>query len=63
MRPLITEITTQHTPSTLAASLRAEPGVVVLRSGMPDSPQSRYSFVTARPFLTFRSFGSRCELR
>ena len=63
MRPLITEIATQHTASTLAASLRNEPGVVLLRSGMPDSPQSRYSFVTARPFLTFRSFGSRCELR
>jgi len=63
MRPLITEITTQHTPATLAVALQAEPGVVVLRSGMPDSPQSRYSFVTARPFLTFRSFGSRCELR
>jgi len=63
MRPLITEISTQHTPSSLAASLRVEPGVVLLRSGMADSPQSRYSFVTARPFLTFRSFGSRCELR
>jgi hypothetical protein len=27
-----------------------------------DSPQARYSFVTARPFLTFRSFGSRCKI-
>src|SRR5439155_12239196 len=24
-------------------------------------PQARYSFVAARPFLTFRSVGSRCE--
>ncbi|HEY1173118.1 MAG TPA: aminodeoxychorismate synthase component I [Verrucomicrobiae bacterium] len=63
MRPLITEITTQHTPASLAASLCHEPGVVLLRSGMPDSSQSRYSFVTAKPFLTFRSYGSRCELR
>src|SRR5262249_42872235 len=23
--------------------------------------QARYSYITARPFLTFRSFGSRCE--
>src|SRR5436189_709180 len=28
---------------------------------MFDSPQAHYSFVTARPFSTFRSFGSRCE--
>src|SRR5204863_4267319 len=27
-----------------------------------DSPQARYSYVAARPFLTFRSFGARCEL-
>src|SRR5262249_28052649 len=38
------------------------PGVVLLRSGLFDSPQSRYSFVSARPMLTFRSTGSRCEL-
>lgn len=63
MRPLITEITTQHTPESLAAQLSTEAGLVLLRSGMPDAPQSRYSFVSARPFLTFRSFGSRCELR
>ena len=29
---------------------------------MFESAQSRYSFVAARPFLTFRSFGSRCEI-
>jgi para-aminobenzoate synthetase component 1 len=27
----------------------------------PDSSPARYSLVTAEPFLTFRSFGSRCE--
>ena len=37
--------------------------VVLLRSALFDSAQARYSFVTARPFFTFRSFGSRCELR
>jgi len=62
MRPLIQEITTAHTPESLAEQLRGLPGMVLLRSGTFDSPQARYSFVTARPFLTFRSFGSRCEI-
>jgi para-aminobenzoate synthetase component I len=44
--------------------LRSLPGQdPVAASGLFDSPQARYSFVAARPFLTFRSFGSRCELR
>ncbi len=62
MRPLIQEVTTSHTPESLVEQLRGEPGVVLLRSALFDSPQARYSFVTARPFLTLRSFGSRCEL-
>jgi para-aminobenzoate synthetase component 1 len=36
--------------------------VVLLRSALFDSSPARYSFVTARPFLTLRAFGSRCEL-
>src|SRR5439155_12625380 len=36
---------------------------VLLRSSLSGSQQARYSFVAACPFLTFRSFGSRCELR
>jgi para-aminobenzoate synthetase component 1 len=62
MRPLICEIQTLHSPETLVEHLRGEPGVVVLRSGLFDSPQARYSFVTARPFLTFQSSGSLCEI-
>jgi len=62
MRPLIQEIDTPHTPESLVAQLQGEPGVVLLRSALFDSPQARYSFVAARPFLTFRSSGSRCEL-
>lgn len=61
-RPIIREIETQHSPESLAAVLCGEPGLVVLRSRVLDSPQARYSFVAARPFSTFRSFGSRCEL-
>lgn len=62
MRPIIHEISTQQTPEELVEQLRGEPGVVLLRSALFDSSQARYSFVAARPFLTFRSFGSRCEL-
>lgn len=60
MPPLIEPIATAHTPETLLASLAGEPGVVVLRSRHFESPQARYSLVAARPFLTFRSSGSRC---
>src|SRR3982074_847590 len=62
MRPLIHEITTRHTPESLVEQLHGEPGIVLLRSALFDSPQARYSFVAARPFLAFRSFGSRCEI-
>ena len=63
MRSLIHEIATQHPPEALTEQLRGEPGLVLLSSGACDWPQTRYSFVAARPFLTFRSFGSRCELQ
>ena len=53
---------TAHTPASLVERLRGERGVVLLRSALFESTQARYSFVTARPFLTFRSFGSRCEI-
>jgi para-aminobenzoate synthetase component 1 len=63
MRPFLEAIETQHTPESLVDRLQGVFGVVLLRSALFDSPQARYSFVTARPFLTFRAFGSRCELR
>jgi len=62
MRPLSQEIQTAHTPESLVESLGGAAGVVLLRSAMFDSPHARYSFVTAEPFLTFRSSGSRCEV-
>lgn len=62
MHPLIQEIQTTHTPDSLAESLRGEPGLVLLRTSSFDSPSARYSYVTANPFLTFRSSGSRCEI-
>src|ERR1039457_3351158 len=62
MRPLIQEIPTAHTPESLVANLRGEAGIVLLRTTQFDSPSARYSFVAANPFLTFRSFGSRCAV-
>ncbi|HEY5346085.1 MAG TPA: aminodeoxychorismate synthase component I [Verrucomicrobiae bacterium] len=65
MRPLIQEIQTTHTPESLVEQLRiADCGlrIVLLRSNSFDAAQARYSFVVANPFLTFQSFGSRCEI-
>ncbi len=62
MHPLIQEIASAHTPESLFERLRDETGVVLLRSALFDARQARYSFVTAHPFLAFRSFGSRCEI-
>src|SRR5215472_8171227 len=66
MHPLIREIATAHTPESLVEQLQPAVGgsrnVVLLRTSSFDSPAARYSFVAANPFLTFRSFGSRCEV-
>jgi len=59
----IRPIQTEHTPESLVERLRGEPGVVLLRSALHDPAQARYSFVTARPFLTFTSSGTRSEIR
>ncbi len=61
MRSLIQSVPSQQTPESLARRLELEPGLVVLRTGMFEVPSARYSFVTARPILRFRSSGSRCE--
>ena len=62
MRPLIQEIPTAHTPESLVENLSEQAGVILLRTTQFDSPAARYSFVVANPFLTFRAFGSRCEI-
>ena len=62
MRPLIQEIQTAHSPESLVEGLRGELGLVLLRTSSFDSPSARYSFVAAKPFLVFRSYGSRCEI-
>ena len=63
MRPLIQEIATAHSPESLVENLRGEGGVILLRSSSFDAAQARYSFIAINPFLTFRSFGSRCEIQ
>lgn len=62
MRTLLCEIPGAGTPERLVERLNAQPGVVLLRSAQTGGAQGRYSFVAARPFLVFRSFGSRCEI-
>ena len=59
--PLIQEIETQHTPESLTGQLHTEPGTILLRSGTMEHGE-RFSFVAARPFLRFQSYGSRCEI-
>jgi para-aminobenzoate synthetase component 1 len=65
----IHEIPTSHSPESLLSRLRNERGTLLLRSAsVPDAmaagsghaASGRYSFLTARPFLTFRSAGLRC---
>lgn len=62
MPPVVQAFMTDIAPEGLAARFVGEPGLVLLRGGLPDATQSRYSFVAARPFLVFRAFGSRCEI-
>ncbi len=62
MRPLVEEVVSSQAPESLVEKLGARGGVVLLRSALADSSRGRYSLVTARPFLTFRSFGARAVL-
>jgi len=62
VHPLIHEASDAHTPESLVEAIDGEAGIVLLRSGLFDPRQGRYSYVTARPFLRFRCWGSRCEL-
>ena len=48
MRPLLQEVVSAHSPETLVDGIRGEPGIVLLRSALFESPQARYSFVAAR---------------
>jgi para-aminobenzoate synthetase component 1 len=58
----VEEMATAHTPESLAERLAGERWLTLLRSALYDAQQARYSLLTARPLLVFRSFGSRCEV-
>jgi len=62
MHTLIEEIACSASPDSIANQLQDEPGLVLLRSSFFESHQARYSFLAVRPFLRFRSFGSRGEI-
>jgi para-aminobenzoate synthetase component I len=62
MRSLVIEQKHWTVPESLLDPLRDVSGVMLLRSGTFDPVQGRYSLLVARPFLTFRAFGTRCEL-
>lgn len=59
---IVTSTSETPSPETLVSLLAGEPGVVLLRSHPGNFSHARFSFVAARPFLTFRSHGSRCEI-
>jgi para-aminobenzoate synthetase component 1 len=62
MHPIVQEVSSGHTPESLALCLADAPGLVILRSGFFQGSQARYSFVAAKPFLTFCSEGTRCVI-
>lgn len=64
LNPILKEVTGCGSPESILARLGAvpPPGTVLLRSNLFQSSQARYSFIAAKPFLTFRSFGSRCVI-
>ncbi len=59
---LLRELKRWPAPESLLEPLQGEPGTVLLRSALPEAPGARYSFLTSRPFLRVRCFGSRFEL-
>ena len=60
---MIRRVQTAHSPETLVRELVGTTGTILLRSGDPGRGLGRYSLVAAWPFLSFRSWGARCELR
>lgn len=58
--PIVEEVGSAASPEAVVASIGAARGVQLLRSNYFQTAQARYSFVVARPFLTFQSLGSHC---
>ena len=62
MRAIVETLDLFPAPETMAAELRGAEGTVLLRTGLFNVPEARYSFLVANPFLSFRSYGARCVL-
>lgn len=62
MTAMVLEVQTEHTPESLAFSVREERGVVLLRSGLGGTPCGRFSYLAANPFLAVHVWGSRCRI-
>lgn len=63
MRTIIHKVRTWRCPDAVSEQLETESGLVLLKTGTLDFPSARYSFLTARPFLTLRVLDERCEIR
>jgi len=61
-RPIVQEAATALSPEALVGLAGPAAGAVLLRSALLDSARGRYSFVAARPFLTFCAHGARILL-
>ena len=62
VNPIVEELAGAATPEAVVANIGAAHGLQLLRSNHFHSSQARYSFIVARPFLTFRSSGSHCTI-
>src|ERR1051325_8169005 len=69
MRAIVHGISGLIRPEMAVEALRAQgeqgraESVILLRSALFNTPEARYSFLVANPFLTFRSYGPRCDLK
>lgn len=64
MRAQLHTIDALPEPEAVVQVLRFESraGVILLRTALFNTPEARYSFLVANPFLTFRSRGAECRL-
>ena len=62
MKPIVEEIAWTEPPEFFVPRLGRVSGVVLLRSGLLETGQGRYSLLAANPFCRFRSTRSRIEL-
>jgi para-aminobenzoate synthetase component I len=62
VNPIVEEVSGAGSPESVVAKIGPARGVQLLRSNYFQSPQARYSFLVAKPFLVFTSSGSRCTI-